>query len=388
MSLPGTARRCLVLQTENVKTLPDASSLEDALQANSFDAAPPMNAASKTRQGWCLPDNFLDCDFHTDLDRWNGGDCLRFQYRLEEPAVNQKLAAAHLDRRVRDWCKEHGRHRCPRGIKDEMRDEIEAMLAVHSGVRLRTVDVAWNLLHGTFWLGTTNDNMFVAVEKLFKRSFGLSLIGANPFLTMCRPDLARAWLDSPRRQSLASLFDTDMPLPDAARALWPGEVRLFTQPVEDLRWFLLWLARYDRPFGRWTVALEDRIVLKHGNLNQKTTLTGGLDPANMLEIDRSLLAHKMPDQVQVTLIQEGGIEIPMTLRSTLEWTGLGLKDPSATPDDPSSRPLDTVSYALDQVFAAWVEMYVGDGWPGIKASIFPDEPSSAGESEDDVEDES
>ena len=132
MSLPGTARRALVLPTENVKALPHANDLEDALQANSFDATPLTNAATKTRQGWCLPDNFLDCDFHVDLDRWNHGDFLRFQHRLEEPAVNQKLVAAHLDRQVRDWCREHGRPRCPRAVKDDMRERIEETLAART----------------------------------------------------------------------------------------------------------------------------------------------------------------------------------------------------------------------------------------------------------------
>jgi hypothetical protein len=371
MSLPGTARRTLVLPTENVKALPHANDLEDALQANSFDAASLSGATTKTRQGWCLPDNFLDCDFHVDLDRWNHGDFLRFQHRLEEPAVNQKLVAAHLDRQVRDWCREHGRPRCPRAVKDDMRERIEETLAARSGTRLRTVDVAWSLHRGTFWLGSTNENTFVMVEKLFKRSFGLSLVPANPFFTMCRPDLARAWLDCPHKKSAGSLFDQEMPLPASPPALWPGETRLFSMPISDLRWFLLWLARYDKPFGRWTVALEDRIVLKHGNLNQKTTLTGGLDPENLREIDRSLMAHKMPDQVQVTLIRDDGLEVPMTLRSTFEWTSMGLKGSAADPDEPPFKVIEVAADALDQVFAAWVEMYVADDWPRIEHQLFP-----------------
>jgi hypothetical protein len=61
----------------------------------------------------------------------------------------------------------------------------------------------------------------------------------------------------------------------------------------------------------------------------------------------------------------------MTLRSTFEWTSMGLKGSAADPDEPPFKVIEVAADALDQVFAAWVEMYVADDWPRIEHQLFP-----------------
>jgi len=88
----------------------------------------PVSRTEGTSSGWCSPWSFLDRSFN-DLDAVLFNHYVYGGLRMDTYAVNSALKKELLAERIKAWCKEHDKTRCPRTIKEEFqlkkKDKVE-----------------------------------------------------------------------------------------------------------------------------------------------------------------------------------------------------------------------------------------------------------------------
>ena len=129
--------------------------------------------------GWVQSHNLLDADF-TDLGRWLYNHYALFSLREDKKTVPAKYFRALLEKQIQEWCEAQGQTRCPRSVRDEIRDRLEFELLQKTLPRVRTVEVVWNLAEGWVLFHNHSDTVNDTFRKLFHRTFGLRLYPQNP----------------------------------------------------------------------------------------------------------------------------------------------------------------------------------------------------------------
>ncbi len=176
-----------------VGQLPDGfrEDFAEALRANAF-REPRDPARSQETQGWVEVHNLLDTSFD-DINRWLYDRYLVFALRIDKKVLPAKLFKAHLDKRVRQWCEEHVRARCPTAIRGEIREQLEAELLARSLPRAQVYEACWNLDEGWLAFHNLSDGINEHFRKLFFRTFGMTLLTAAPLdlLLPWGPELAQ-----------------------------------------------------------------------------------------------------------------------------------------------------------------------------------------------------
>ncbi len=157
----------------------------EALQAHAFH--PPASSTSKEEvEGWVRIQNLLETDF-SNLNDWLYGPIAVFALRIDRRTVPARLFRAHLDRRVRAWCEERGRERCPRAVREELADALEREMLARTLPQVRVFEVAWNTLEGEVLFHSHASGPNDRFRRRFHRTFGLELEPDNPL----------GWLDDP-----------------------------------------------------------------------------------------------------------------------------------------------------------------------------------------------
>ncbi len=173
----------------------------ECLQAFAF-TDPASKTSKQERSGWVLMRNLLDTDFH-DLDALLVTDTYAaFQLRVDRKALPAKLFKAHLEKRIEAWCDEHGREHAPRGVKDELKEQLEFEWLARALPRVQTTEVTWHLTDGYVLFHSLSTQANDRFRKLFLQTFGLRLVPHNP-LDMLIDSLA---------DELASTGSTDLRL--------------------------------------------------------------------------------------------------------------------------------------------------------------------------------
>ncbi len=163
----------------------------DALADHAF-RDPPASAAGEERSGWCRIDNLLETDF-SDLNRWLFNQYLVAALRTDKKVLPAKLFRAHLDRRLAEWCHQHGRNRAPSGVRQEIREQLEIEMFARTLPRVQVVEWVWNLVDGWVAFHNTSDSANDRFVKLFRETFGLELAPFSPLDFLADdPDLAAA----------------------------------------------------------------------------------------------------------------------------------------------------------------------------------------------------
>lgn len=168
------------------------SKYAEALLENAFRE--PGSAAFKGEViGWVEAHNLLDTDF-TDSSKWNYEPFLLFALRIDKKSLPAALFRAHLDKRVRAWCAEHQREKCPRQVKEELHDELEHEMLRRTLPSARVVEVCWNVHDGWVLFGSHSNGVNETFRKRFFATFGLELHPQDP-LGLVADDMVAAALE-------------------------------------------------------------------------------------------------------------------------------------------------------------------------------------------------
>lgn len=159
-----------------------AASYPESLQAYAF-TDPASKTSKAERSGWVLMRNLLDTDFQ-DLDAWLVDSYAVFQLRVDRKALPAKLFKAHLEKRIEAWCDEHGREHAPRGVKEELQEQLEFEWLARALPRVQTTEVAWNMADGYVLFHSLSTRANDRFRKLFLQTFGLRLLPENPLDTL------------------------------------------------------------------------------------------------------------------------------------------------------------------------------------------------------------
>jgi len=150
----------------------------EALNDNAFRE--PISRVRKEEQvGWVSHHNLLDTEFD-DLNVWLYNHYAHFHLRVDKKTLPANLFRANLEKRVAAWCEEQKRERCPRAIRDELKEQLEYELLQKTLPRVRLYEVLWNVAEG--WLVFHNQSAAPndLFRKLFRATFGFSLMPLNP----------------------------------------------------------------------------------------------------------------------------------------------------------------------------------------------------------------
>ena len=182
---PVTARRYSVLgePPEGFRI-----SYVEALNAYAF-TEPASRTSMEERAGWVLSQNLLDTDF-TDLNGWLFNHYAYFHLRVDKKSLPANYFKAHLEKRCEAWCQEHGREKAPRGVKSELKEQLEFEWLQKTLPKVKVLECVWNMAEGTVWFSSLSDKENDRFRKLFHQTFGLQLMPQNPLDLLGDEDLA------------------------------------------------------------------------------------------------------------------------------------------------------------------------------------------------------
>lgn len=142
---------------------------------NQFAFQEPLSAVKKDEvAGWVQIHNLLDNNFN-DLNLWMYNQYALFSIRSDKKSLPAKYFRAHLEQRMKAWCEQNARERCPRGIKEQLKEELEFDLLQKTLPRVSLVDVCWNLSDGWLLFHSQSEAANDRFRKLFQQTFELIL---------------------------------------------------------------------------------------------------------------------------------------------------------------------------------------------------------------------
>lgn len=151
----------------------------------------PASATRKEEvEGWVEHRNLLDTGF-ADVTRWLSNQYALFALRVDKKALPARLFKATLEKRVQAWCEEHQADRCPRSVRDELRDLLEDDWLARTLPRVAVHEAVWNLDEAWLLLLASSDRVNDRFRKRFLVTFNLELVPETP-LFWIEPELAEA----------------------------------------------------------------------------------------------------------------------------------------------------------------------------------------------------
>lgn len=142
---------------------------QDALQQHRF--VPPASKVQKAPVvGWALTRNPLDADF-ANMNDWLVEPVLHLVLRIDEKKLPSSFKH-HLQKRVRAWCAENARERCPPKVKAELKEILETEMLQHVEPRTTTIPVGWHVDGGWLVVASCSDAANDRVRKHFRTTFG------------------------------------------------------------------------------------------------------------------------------------------------------------------------------------------------------------------------
>ena len=162
----------------------------DALQDHAWKE-PREWAKGIEAVGWCQVHNLLDVDFG-DLNRWMYNEYIVVAMRVDKKSLPAKYFKAHLDKKIQAWCQEHGRPKCPTGVKADIKEQLETEMMARTLPRVATHEMCWNVVEGQVLFHNCSEGANDAFRKLFRHTFGLNLLPWSPLdFLAARPELAQ-----------------------------------------------------------------------------------------------------------------------------------------------------------------------------------------------------
>jgi len=155
-------------------------SLREGLEAHAFtDYLTPTQKGQRT--GFARADKplVLPADFH-DATQWRVDPYAVFAFRIDDKKVPPKKLKAALDEQVEQWCRANLRERCPRAVKEELKEQVELGLLPRCLPTSKVVGLVWNLSSDWILLSTRSAPQIEALRKALHRAFGISTTVEDP----------------------------------------------------------------------------------------------------------------------------------------------------------------------------------------------------------------
>lgn len=108
-----------------------------------------------------------------DYSLWMADPYLTFAWRTDTKKVPPKRLRAALNERVESWCKTALRERCPKAVKEDLREQIELELLPRCMASSSVVGVVWNLNEDWMLLSTRANARVERIRKELHRAFGI-----------------------------------------------------------------------------------------------------------------------------------------------------------------------------------------------------------------------
>lgn len=162
----------------------------DMLNAYGF-RDPASRTSTEEHYGWVLTQNLLDSDFE-DLNAWLYGQYAVFQLRVDKKVLPANYFKAHLEKNIQAWCEENGAKAAPRGVKTELKEQLEFEWLSRAFPRVKVTEVCWNVAEGWVLFGSLSERENDRFRKLFHQTFGMQLHATNPLDLLGDDDLAHA----------------------------------------------------------------------------------------------------------------------------------------------------------------------------------------------------
>jgi DNA recombination-dependent growth factor C len=153
-----------------------------SLRENAFQ--PATSRLIEPRFGWVSHRNMLEADFTDEAADWWFEPWALFSLRIDTPVIPQRLLKAHLQKRVREWCTEHRRQRCPRAVKQDLREQVLESLVHRALPRTAVIEVGWNVPDGWLFFAGLGKKAAQTFELIFGGTFDLPLRAYDPLLLL------------------------------------------------------------------------------------------------------------------------------------------------------------------------------------------------------------
>ena len=259
--------------------------------------------------GWCSANSVIETSFEDIndciLDRY-----VLFSLRQDRKRIPTKLFKALLQQRVKAWCEENGRQRCPSSTRGEIKELLEFEMVQKADTDVKAWDVLWNTEQGWVLFDSSAQGTNERFTKLFFETFGVVLRSVTP-LDLPEDDLLRGramvtgGLDYRPGQPLVSQDTSSAPpmnisdqedtptLPHLAYEFllwlwWKTEVQCTDIEVPGI----------EGKVDAWT---EGRVVMCAPDADKATTTVTGENPCAAPECRRAMEHGKLPCELKVSL---------------------------------------------------------------------------------------
>lgn len=178
-----------------VGTLPEGwrEQFRERLEEHAFKDG--VEVGKEEREGWVQIHNLLNTSFE-DYNTWLYNDLVLLALRVDKKALPAKLLKATLEKQYAEWCEENGRKRCPKDVREELRDRLETQWLKRALPRVQTVELCLNLRDMYVVLHSLSDTAADRVRKRFYATFGLRMVPYGPLDGIASGDERQQLLDS------------------------------------------------------------------------------------------------------------------------------------------------------------------------------------------------
>jgi len=129
---------------------------------------------NQEKYGWVSVLNLLDTDF-LNYNDWMMDHYIVLSLRVDKKKLPKSLYKAKCDEAIKAWCKEHGRERCPRQVKMDLKDTIEFAMYRQILATPKTFDLIWDINTKLLLFDSHSDKACDILRVLFRNTFGLQL---------------------------------------------------------------------------------------------------------------------------------------------------------------------------------------------------------------------
>jgi DNA recombination-dependent growth factor C len=152
--------------------------LRNNVQAGAF-RAPGGPQGKGEVVGWCSAADLLQSDFG-DFASWLYGNTVLLGLRTSIKRLPMRDFKATVAKLAAEWAKERGTERCPKAVKQEIKERLEDEWLARTIPTSSVVEVSWLIDTDTVLVGSTSTAALDKVRKAFHRTFGLVLQPESP----------------------------------------------------------------------------------------------------------------------------------------------------------------------------------------------------------------
>lgn len=155
----------------------------------------PIEVGKEEREGWVQIHNLLETSFE-DFNKWLYNDLILLALRIDKKALPAKLLKATLEKQFAQWCEENGRKRCPKDVREQMKEDLEARWLARTLPKVATTELCYNHKEGYVILHSLSESAADRVRKRFYATFGLRMVPVGPLDHLADLEVRERMLDT------------------------------------------------------------------------------------------------------------------------------------------------------------------------------------------------